>query len=70
MKRMSWKSSGKLTLNLVGDTIKVQGDWIVDDSAKTNQAFGCIPNDRPLEELLECGVILIDKPSGLSLIHI
>ena len=66
MKRMSWKSSVQLTLNLVGDTIKVQGDWIVDDSAKTNQAFGCIPNDRPLEELLECGVILIDKPSGPS----
>ena len=69
MKRMSWKSSVQLTLNLVGDTMKVQGDWIVDDSAKTNQAFGCIPNDRPLEELLECGIILIDKPSGPSSIN-
>ena len=46
--------------------MKGQEDWIVDDSAKTNQAFGCIPNDRTLEELLECGIILIDKPSGPS----
>ena len=38
-------------------------DWIVDGSATTNQSFGCSPNDRPIEELLECGVILIDKPS-------
>jgi len=41
-------------------------DWIVDPSAKTNQSFGCPPSERPLEELLECGVILIDKPSGPS----
>ncbi len=41
-------------------------DWIVDPSAKTNQSFGCLPSERPLEELLECGVILIDKPSGPS----
>ena len=38
----------------------------MDDSVKTNQGFGCIPNDRTLEELLECGIILIDKPSGPS----
>jgi len=43
-----------------------QGEWVVDDSAKTNQAFGCHPQDRSLEDLLECGVILIDKPSGPS----
>ena len=41
-------------------------DWVVDGSATTNQSFGCPPNDRPIEELLECGVILIDKPSGPS----
>ena len=66
MKRMRWKYFRQLTLNLVGDSMKGQGDWIVDDSAKTNQAFGCLPNDRPLEELLECGIILVDKPSGPS----
>ena len=43
-----------------------QEDWILDESAKTNQAFGCSPNDRTLDELLECGVILVDKPSGPS----
>ena len=43
-----------------------QEDWVLDESAKTNQAFGCPPNDRTLEELLDCGVILIDKPSGPS----
>jgi H/ACA ribonucleoprotein complex subunit 4 len=41
-------------------------DWIVDSSAKTNHSFGCIPSERPLEDLLECGVILVDKPPGPS----
>ena len=41
-------------------------NWVVDESATTNQAFGCIPYERPLEELLECGIILVDKPSGPS----
>jgi len=40
--------------------------WIVDPTAKTNQSFGSTPSQRPLEELMECGVILIDKPSGPS----
>ena len=39
-------------------------NWILDPSAKTNPAHGCNPYDRPLEELLGCGVILIDKPPG------
>ena len=46
--------------------MKNEEDWITDSSAKTNQSFGCIPSERPLEELIECGVILIDKPSGPS----
>ena len=66
MKRTSWKFFKQLTLNLVGEIMKGQEDWVLDESAKTNQAFGCPPNDRSLEELLECGVILIDKPSGPS----
>ena len=41
-------------------------DWIIDPTAKTNQSFGYLPSERPLEELIECGVILIDKPSGPS----
>ena len=39
-------------------------NWVLDPSAKTNPSYGCNPNDRPLEELLECGVVLIDKPPG------
>ena len=48
------------------DILGEQEEWVVDDSAKTNQAFGCHPKDRSLEDLLDCGVILIDKPSGPS----
>ncbi len=43
-----------------------EGPWVVDSSAKTNPSFGCKPVDRPLSELINCGVILIDKPSGPS----
>ena len=39
-------------------------NWVLDPSAKTNPAHGCNPYDRSLGELLECGVILIDKPPG------
>lgn len=46
--------------------MEIQENWVVDESATTNQAFGCIPYERPLEELLECGIILVDKPSGPS----
>ena len=46
--------------------MEVGEPWIVDSSAKTNDLFGCRPLDRPLSELLECGVILIDKPPGPS----
>ena len=40
--------------------------WSIDPSAKTNNSFGCNPEERPLEELLECGIILVDKPPGPS----
>jgi len=39
-------------------------NWVLDSSAKTNPSYGCNPKDRPLEELLGCGVIVIDKPPG------
>ena len=41
-------------------------NWVFDHSATTNNSFGKIPFDRSLEELLECGVILVDKPPGPS----
>ncbi len=66
MKRMSWKFSRQWIRNLEGEILRDKGEWVVDESAKTNQAFGCLPNDRQLEDLLECGVILIDKPPGPS----
>ncbi len=34
--------------------------------ASTNPGFGCIPNERSLEELLSAGIVLIDKPRGPS----
>jgi len=40
--------------------------WSIDPSAKTNNSFGCNPEERPLGELLECGIILVDKPPGPS----
>ena len=40
--------------------------WSIDPFAKTNNSFGCNPEERPLDELLECGIILVDKPPGPS----
>ena len=40
--------------------------WSIDPSAKTNNSYGCNPEERPLEEILECGIILVDKPPGPS----
>ncbi len=40
--------------------------WVLEKSPKTNPSFGCKPQDRTLDELLECGVILVDKPPGPS----
>ena len=39
---------------------------ILDNSAKTDSKFGCNPNDRTIESLLDAGVILVDKPRGPS----
>ncbi len=65
-KRASWKFIRWSTPNWVGENMENEEDWIIDPTAKTNQSFGCLPSERPLEELIECGVILIDKPSGPS----
>ena len=52
------------TPSLVGEIMKNDGRLDLDPSAKTNPSFGCLPNERPLDDLLGCGVILIDKPPG------
>jgi H/ACA ribonucleoprotein complex subunit 4 len=36
----------------------------IDNEAKTSAAHGCIPLQRSIEELLEAGMIVIDKPTG------
>ena len=36
----------------------------IDTEAKTSQAHGCKPSERSLEELLNAGMIVIDKPAG------
>ncbi len=33
-------------------------------SSKTNPHYGKIPTERSIEELLDCGMIILDKPSG------
>ena len=36
----------------------------IDNDAKTSSAHGCSPRERSIDELLEAGVMVIDKPQG------
>ena len=36
----------------------------IESDAKTSAAHGCSPNERSVEELLEAGMVVIDKPPG------
>ena len=40
--------------------------WEIDTSTKTNPSYGIDPYERKVEELLDCGIILINKPPGPS----
>ena len=40
--------------------------WIFEEKPQTNASFGNSPNSRSLNQLLECGVIAINKPPGPS----
>ena len=42
----------------------IQDYWILDKNAETNEKYGCRPNDRSITELLDSGIILINKSSG------
>ena len=42
----------------------IQDYWILDKNAETNEKYGCRPNERSITELLDSGIILINKPSG------
>ena len=37
---------------------------VIDSEARTNPSFGCRPSQRGIDELLDCGIILVNKPPG------
>ena len=37
---------------------------ILDEKATTDSKNGCVPAERTIEQLLDAGVILVDKPRG------
>ncbi len=37
---------------------------ILDESATTSDIHGCPPSERTIEQLIEAGIVVIDKPSG------
>jgi H/ACA ribonucleoprotein complex subunit 4 len=39
-------------------------EWYTREEAETSEEFGSIPENRSIEELLEKGVVLVDKPFG------
>ena len=42
----------------------IQDYWILDKNSETNEKYGCRPNERSITELLDSGIILINKSSG------
>ena len=44
--------------------MEIQDYWILDKADETNEKYGCRPNERSITELLDSGIILINKPSG------
>lgn len=43
---------------------RIARDKIVRQDVETSDKFGCVPEQRPVKELLEYGIINLDKPSG------
>jgi H/ACA ribonucleoprotein complex subunit 4 len=43
---------------------KIKRKRLVKSSSVTTSKFGCDPNERSIKDLLESGIVLIDKPSG------
>jgi len=43
---------------------KVKRRILIKSESKTDPSYGCDPNQRPVEELINYGVVNIDKPSG------
>ena len=43
---------------------QVNREILVKKQAETSTKFGCNPNERPVEQLLDHGIVNVDKPSG------
>lgn len=43
---------------------KVEREILVRAESKTDEKLGCLPNERPVKELINYGVVNIDKPKG------
>ncbi len=44
--------------------VKLDKDFLVKDEARTSEEYGCYPYNRPVEEYIKKGFVLIDKPKG------
>jgi len=45
---------------------KIKRETLLRKQSKSNPSYGCRPNERPIKELLDYGIININKPSGPS----
>src|SRR3989339_313071 len=43
---------------------KIKREILIKKEEETNPALGCYPDKRPIEKLIQYGVVNIDKPSG------
>lgn len=43
---------------------EIKREILVRKEAGTNPDFGCIPEERKIEDLIQSGVITLNKPSG------
>jgi H/ACA ribonucleoprotein complex subunit 4 len=58
-----WESS-KVHVKKLDHQSRYMTEWYTREEAETDPEFGSVPEKRPLEELLDKGIVLIDKPFG------
>ncbi len=44
--------------------LKNETGWIVKEEAESDSKYGCFPHERTIEECLNNGLVIIDKPAG------
>ncbi|MCK5594115.1 MAG: RNA-guided pseudouridylation complex pseudouridine synthase subunit Cbf5, partial [Candidatus Aenigmarchaeota archaeon] len=44
--------------------LKNETGWIVKEEAESDSKYGCFPHERTIEECLNNGLVVIDKPAG------